>query len=233
MTRALKKTWFDLEFFKSDHWDSIKEMMKESCDGRVWSPDSRDLFRSFLVSPRFRTKVVMLGSGLRTQLSVSDGLLYSTRGMAVPFETQAIFDELKLDQNFKGRPITGNLEPWAQQGILMLDVSLSKTVGALTDDKLYHPDFWEDLILEVLYESGTISPDMIFVLIGDKAREYGAQMSLSGQFRCIELEEPRQIMRGGDADSFIGSRVFTRVNNYLKNTKQATINWSLPGCNKY
>ena len=232
MTRKAK-TWLDLEFFQSTQWDNIRDMVAENCDAKFWAPLHTDLLRPFICSPYKRTKVIMVGSGIRSRPHLMDGLLYSTIGIMPTYEAEAIFTELRQDLNFRGRPAGCSLESWAKQGILMMNTSLTKSVGLkLGDEKnLYHYEFWDDLLMEVLYE-GTTMDDIVYILIGDKARELAGSLSLQGQHRCIEVDEPRQII-GADQESFIGSRVFTRTNNHLKSAKKATINWSLPGCNKY
>ena len=236
MKSTKTKSWLDLEFFQQSHWDNIRDMVLENCDGKFWAPLHTDLFQPFVSSPRSKTKVILLGDGIRSRPHLMDGLAYSTIGIMPTFEAEAIFQELRIDQNFKGRPSVCSLQTWARQGILMLNTSFTKTVGLrLGDEKnLFHYEFWDDLLMEILYE-GTTMDDIVYVLIGNKARELAGSLSLQGQHRCIEIDEPRTIINasGNEDESFIGSRVFTRINNHLKSAKKATINWSLPGCNKY
>lgn len=227
------KTWLDLEFFQSTHWDNIRDMIAENCDAKFWAPRYTDLFKPFICSPRRNTKVIMVGAGIRSRPAAMDGLLYSTTDFIPTYEAEAIFTELRHDLNYRGRPSTCSLMPWAKQGILMMNTSLTKTLGLRIGEEknLHHYDFWDDLLMEILFEGSTMD-DIVFVLIGDKARELAGSLSLQGQHRCIEVDEPRAII-GADQDAFIGSRIFTRINNHLKSAKKATINWSLPGCNKY
>lgn len=177
--------------------------------------------------------MIFVGEGSCSQVEKSDGLLYSTFGSPLSYQSEVIFSELKDDMNFKGRPTTGSLEHWARQGILLFDLSLSKSITkSQKKSDVLQNDFWRPLALEVLYEGTLIDQDMVFILIGDAARNLGAELSIQGNYRCIEVDEPSHMFLNSD-DSFIGSRLFSRINNHLKSSKQATVNWSLPGCNKY
>lgn len=235
MTRKLKKTWFNLEFFSSPLWTDLRTAMLENCDGKFWAPMAEDLFRPFISTHRSHTKVMMVGDGL-TDAKRSDGLLYSARGLHIPFETDVVFEELKNDVGFRSKPASANLLPWAQRGVLLLPTSLSRApvLTMASEDAGLHYDFWDDLVMEVLYEGTLIDPDMVFVLIGEHAINLGTSLSLQGFHRVIELDAPKRLLTGcSEHEPFLGSRVFSRVNAQLKDAKLATINWSLQGCNRY
>jgi uracil-DNA glycosylase len=174
----------------------------------------------------------MVGPGFRSHTERGDGLLYSSTYPVWCEESRILFRELQTDLNYRGIPTNCDLSSWAKQGVLMLNTSLSKTVGEnLKDDILFHDEFWEDLILEIAYDGAQMDSDMVFVIIGDKAIDIADGLSLPSWSRCIYVDDPLK-KRAGE-QSFIGSRIFTRVNQYLKTANKATINWSLPGCNKY
>lgn len=211
-----------MEFWRTTEWRHLAGMIKQNCDGKFWAPRKEDVLRAFVLCPLQKTKVVVIGQDPYDTPSVADGLAFSCRGIAYQPSLRNIFKELREDLGLIGWPKTGDLSPWAAQGVLLINTALTVRVNQPNS----HRDIgWDDLVGEVLLSVSEVNPDAVFILWGQNAQKLASEYKLQSAYNCIESAHPSPLAahRG-----FFGSRPFSKTNKMLKESGQGEIDWMLP-----
>lgn len=187
-------------------------------------PNRADIFRAFNLCPRQYTRVVIIGQDPYYTVTrgqpIADGLAFSVRpGASVPGSLRNIFIELAKEypRHFKV-PNHGNLEKWAEQGILLLNISLSTLPGKPN----VHKDYWMDFIKGVFKDLGKANPRCIYLLMGKEAQKITKYLNKGARIITAVHPSPRSAGKG-----FFGSGVFRQIDAYLISDGTAPIMWQI------
>ena len=142
------------------------------------------------------------------------------RGVKVPPSLHNIHSELEADLGISP-PAHGNLQAWADQGVLLLNTCLTVRGGAAGS---HHGKGWETFTDEVLRVVNAKTEPVVFVLWGAPARKKKALIDL-GRHHVIESAHPSPLSAH---NGFFGSRPFSRVNAFLEADGLTPIDWHLP-----
>jgi uracil-DNA glycosylase len=186
----------------------------------VYPPDP-DVFNAFYLTPFRSTRVVILGQEPYNEIGQAHGLAFSVRpGVREPLALNNIFLELKEDVGFR-IPNNGFLVPWAKQGVLLLNSTL--TVRA-NEPASHQGKGWETLTDAAIRALNDRKEPVIFVLWGNTARR---KMSLitNHQHQIIIGAYPSPIAAN---NGFFGSRPFSSINAHLRRFNQPEIDWQIP-----
>ena len=189
-------------------------------------PPPTDILNALKVTPLSKVKVVILGQDPYHGPEQAHGLSFSVKSGVLPPSLKNIrkemLDDLALDES--SWPLTtGNLTPWASQGLLLLNAVL--TVEAGKPDS--HAGMgWEDLTQRLL---GTViaahSEDpLVFVAWGRKAQNVIYRLKLGAKHKIIEGVHPSPLSAHS---GFFGSKPFSKVNDFLTAVGTTPINWAL------
>ena len=184
----------------------------EVAEGRTVLPPRQDVFRSLRV---------ILGQDPYHTPGVAHGLCFSvrTRVRSLPPSLKNIYRELHDDVGCR-MPNNGCLEPWARQGVLMLNAVL--TVGAHAPNS-HRGRGWEvvtDRIIQLVDDKPT---RVVFVLWGGEAKKKRALIT-NARHVVITCAHPSPL----SARKFLGCRCFSHVNRALTETAMAPIDWQIP-----
>jgi len=149
------------------------------------------------------------------------GLSFSVpAGTRFPPSLQNIFKELQADLGLP-RPQTGDLKPWAQQGVLLLNSVLTVEDGQAAAHQGQGWEKFTDAIIHHLAEERT---GLVFVLWGSYAQKKG-QFIDKQKHLVLSTAHPSPLSahRG-----FLGSKPFSKINQYLEKNGEKPIDWSLP-----
>lgn len=205
--------WAHLPFFDSD-WPAIRDRLAGAGD---WLPGPTRLFAALKATPPEQVRAVILGQDPYPTPGHANGLAFSVAPqVALPRSLRNIFTELRDDLG--AAPATGDLSHWAQQGVLLLNTSLSVEPGAAGAHARWG---WDKLARQAVTEAQKHGP-LAFILWGGHA-----QKALSGLPRDGDLviatahPSPLSARRG-----FFGSRPFSRVNDWLAARGRPPIDWT-------
>lgn len=216
--------------------DITKALDHESGAGKTIYPPAEDVFRAFELTPPDQVKVVIIGQDPYHGPGQANGLAFSVApDQKTPPSLLNIFAELVKDTGCH-LPPNGDLTPWAQQGVLLLNTSLSVEAGKPgSHSKLG----WQAVVQPALrallldrQEKGLPYP--VFVLWGAHAQTFMEDEVLEGQpnmnIPIVWSTHPspfsaRRAVKGSPA--FMGSRPFSKVNEYLKKAGIEPITWAL------
>lgn len=176
-----------------------------------------DIFKPFHYTPLPEVKVVIMKSE-PYPMGNNNGLAYSSNNVVIPPSLRNIYQELaKTVAGFK-IPDHGNLSQWAFQGVLLLNMSLTKDLNSTVS----HVNLWWHFIKEVILAIVEINPKCIFVLWG---RDVGKIAPFIGP-KCYVLEashpSPLTATRG-----FFGCNHFKCINHLLKKQGKSKIDWTI------
>ena len=220
--------WRDIlgEVFAADpaRYGELDRTLTALYETQTVNPAAENLLRAFRACPAERTVLVLCGQDPYPNREHAMGLSFSVpAGAKLPPSMKNILKELESD--IGGVPLAagGDLSGWAQQGVLLLNTSLSVREGEPNS----HKALWSGFAVEVLTRlnqrrQGPLS----FLLWGRQAHEIGRRME-----RTAPADAPRQYLYGVHPSplsayrGFFGSRPFSRINGFLAEHGEQPIQW--------
>ena len=182
-------------------------------------PSEREVFTALQLTSPHDVRVVIVGQDPYHGAGQAHGLSFSVQhGTRIPTSLRNIYAELHSDLDIP-LPSHGNLEAWAQQGVLLLNSTLTVREGEAGSHAGHGWETFTDAIISYL---GSRQQHIVFVLWGAHA---GKKTSLIDQHHTVITSvhpSPLSAHRG-----FFGSRPFSQANRALSNRNQPEINWMI------
>ena len=188
--------------------------------GRVIYPRNNEIFNSINLTKFEKTKVVIIGQDPYHGEGQAHGLSFSVKeGIKIPPSLLNIFNEIESDIGISVDKKNGNLTRWATQGVLLLNSLLTVEKGNPLAHKNFGWEFLTDKLIKVLSEK---RKGLVFILWGSHARSKKNLIDSKNNL-IIESAHPSPLSahRG-----FIGSKPFSKTNDYLIKNNSNPINWS-------
>jgi uracil-DNA glycosylase len=184
-------------------------------------PPADEVFSAFELTPYDKLKVLLLGQDPYHDDGQAHGLAFSVRpGVRPPPSLMNMFKELASDLGAKV-PNNGYLEPWARQGVMLLNAVL--TVRA--HEAASHKDKgWETFTDAVISQVSERTKPVVFVLWGAYAKKKTKLIDTSKHV-VIEGVHPSPLSA---RTGFFGSKPFSRINEALVKLGETPIDWQLP-----
>jgi uracil-DNA glycosylase len=184
-------------------------------------PPEPDVSNAFRLTPYESVKVVILGQDPYHGEGQAHGLAFSVRpGVRPPPSLKNIFKELHTDVGCSA-PKDGSLEPWARQGVLLLNAVLTVRAG---QPNSHRGKGWEQFTDAAISAVSARTERVVFVLWGGPAQK---KLSLIDTTRHAVLKSPHPSPLSAKT-GFFGSRPFSAVNAALRAAGQEPIDWCLP-----
>lgn len=211
---ALSAEW-DKEYFR----ELARKLHEEKDRGIVIYPPGSKIFRAFDLCPLDAVKVVILGQDPYHGAGQAMGLSFSVpEGIAAPPSLKNIFKEIESDLGIRmsGSP---DLEPWARQGVLLLNSVLTVRAGVAASHAGLGWQNFTDAVIKLISER---CEGVVFMLWGNYARSKAGLID-SSRHLVLQAAHPSPLARG----AFFGCRHFSQANAYLVKTGRSPINWQL------
>ncbi|KAG2378405.1 hypothetical protein C9374_008548 [Naegleria lovaniensis] len=184
-------------------------------------PKKEEIFSALNACSFDNVKVVILGQDPYPQW-YAHGMSFSVKkGITTPKSLQNIYAELEQDENLTPRftqPNHGYLMGWAQQGVLLLNAVLTVESGKSNEHKGIGWEQFTDAIINKLKEKKNI----VYLLWGKDAQEKGSKIDRKNNL-VIQTSHPSPFSAN---KGFLGSKCFSKCNEYLTNNGLTTINWN-------
>lgn len=209
------------EEFGKPYFEELTEFVKEEYKKGTVYPPAKAIFRAFDLTPFNKVEVVILGQDPYHGVGQANGLSFAVNeGVRLPPSLQNIFKELSadLDTPFVDLAKHGDLTHWAEQGVLLLNATL--TVRGSTPGS-HQGKGWEmftDAAIKALSEQ---REHLVFILWGNYARQKGAHIDRTKH--CV-IESPHPSPFSA-YNGFFGSKPFSKTNAYLKSVNKKPIDW--------
>ncbi|WP_308638959.1 uracil-DNA glycosylase [Paenibacillus silvisoli] len=167
------------------------------------------------------TRVVIIGQDPYHGPGQAHGLSFSVLpGVKTPPSLLNIYKELQADLGFP-IPNHGYLEPWAKQGVLLLNNVLTVKEGLPASHQRIGWESFTDAVIAALNER---ERPVVFLLWGKHAQEKASGIDTDRHF-IIESAHPSPLAA---RKGFFGSKPFSRVNRFLRERGEAEIDWQIP-----
>lgn len=208
--------------FAKPYMHELKGFLKQEYgQGKVIYPRGSEYFSALNLTGFDATKVVILGQDPYHGPNQAHGLCFSVKpGVVPPPSLVNIYSELKTDLGVDP-PDHGFLEPWARQGVLLLNSVLTVQKAKAGSHANKGWELFTDRIIALLNER---RDGLAFVLWGAYAQRKG---QLVDRKRHMVIATPHPSPFSADR-GFFGSRPFSRINQYLTQQGKAPIDWRLP-----
>ena len=209
------KDIIDTSYFK----DLMAFVNKEYEEKTIYPP-KEDLFNALKQTSFKDTKVLIMGQDPYHGEGEAHGLSFSVKdGVKLPPSLKNIYKELESDLGYP--PVTsGNLTKWAQEGVLLLNSTLTVIKDTPNSHSKIGWDKFTDHIVKKLNEK---EEPVVFILWGNFARSKKAFIT-NPKHLVIESAHPSPFSA---RNGFFGSKPFSKTNDYLKKNNIKEINWDL------
>ena len=198
--------------------DNFLETRKAT--GAIIFPKQQDIFRSLELTDFDDVKVVILGQDPYHGPNQAHGLSFSVQeGIKQPPSLKNIYKELNTDLGFD-IPTTGFLEPWAKQGVLMLNAVLTVEQA---DPNSHANKGWETFTDKIISTISEQKENVVFILWGAYAQKKELLIN-SDKHKIIKSAHPSPFSA---RNGFFDSKPFSKTNDYLESTSQKAINWKI------
>lgn len=207
--------------FEKPYMLELREFLRvEKAAGKTIFPPGNLFFHAFLATPLPEVKVVILGQDPYHGPGQAHGLCFSVpQGVPAPPSLKNIFKELHAELGIP-LPAHGNLEAWAEQGVLLINSVLSVESGKAASHQGRGWEQFTDRVIDVINRQ---REGVVFLLWGSYAQRKGALIDTARH--CVlkaPHPSPLSAHRG-----FFGCGHFQQANQYLANAGHAPIDWAI------
>jgi uracil-DNA glycosylase len=204
--------------FSKEYFLQLIQFVKSEYKSHMVFPPGKQIFNAFDNCPFEKTKVVIIGQDPYHGSAQAHGLCFSVAdGIPTPPSLLNIFKELKLDIG-KEIPSNGNLINWAQQGVLMLNATL--TVRA-NEAGSHQNKGWEIFTDAVIKKLSDHKENLVFILWGAYAQKKANYINRKKHF-ILESAHPSPLSA---SRGFFGQNHFSKTNAYLEKNGKKPIAW--------
>jgi uracil-DNA glycosylase len=222
LQEALPPSWREVlaEEFDKEYFAELEAFLEEERDQHTIYPPAEDVFNAFQFTPYEEVDVLLLGQDPYHGPDQAHGLSFSVRhGVRQPPSLRNIFKELEDDLGH-APPSHGNLEPWAHQGVMLLNTVLTVRQGEAASHKGEGWEQFTDAVIEALDERDA---PLVFLLWGNHAKKKKKKID-TDRHVVIESSHPSPLSA---RYSFFGSKPFSQINAALTEMGRAPIDWEL------
>ncbi len=204
--------------FSQPYFKQLVEFVKDEYATQTVYPPGGLIFNAFDQCPFDAVKVVIVGQDPYHQPGQANGLSFSVNeGIRIPPSLVNIYKELNNDLDIP-IPSSGNLLHWSQQGVLLLNATLTVRANQAGSHQNRGWEQFTDAVIEQLNQEHT---NLVFILWGAYAQRKGANVDRSKHLVLTSPHpSPLAAHRG-----FFGNKHFSKTNEYLSQHGKAPIQW--------
>ncbi|MEG1615312.1 MAG: uracil-DNA glycosylase [Bacteroidales bacterium] len=204
--------------FEKPYFEQLTEFVRNAYRTSTVYPEGKNIFNAFYHTPFDKVKVVIIGQDPYHGPNQAHGLCFSVQdGVKVPPSLVNIYKEIEAETG-KAAPASGNLTHWADQGVFLLNATLTVEAGKAAS---HQGKGWEEFTDAVIKKLSDEGENIVFLLWGSPAQKKGRFIDRT---KHLVLESPHpsplSAYRG-----FLGNGHFNRTNEYLTAHGLTPINW--------
>lgn len=206
--------------FDKPYFEQLTQFVRAEYQTRTIYPPARLIFNAFNLCPFDKVKVVIIGQDPYHEPGQAHGLCFSVQnGVPHPKSLINIFKELHDDVGFQ-IPVNGNLEKWTEQGVFLLNATLTVRAHEAGSHQNHGWERFTDAAISKLSEQ---REGLVFLLWGNYARQKEAIIDQSKHYILSTVHpSPLSAHRG-----FFGCKHFSKTNEILRSLGKTEINWQL------
>lgn len=220
--KPLNGGWDELlqPLFADERYLKIREFLKKEYSTHIVYPDMYDLFNCFRYTPLGEIKAVILGQDPYHEPNQAHGLCFSVkRGVKLPPSLVNIYKEIESDLGIK-EPNCGDLTKWANEGVLLLNTTLTVREHAANSHSTCGWAWFTDSVIKLVSDN---AENVVFILWGGNARSKAPLIDKSKHL-VLQSAHPSPLSA---YNGFFGSKPFSKTNEYLSAHGKKPIDWDL------
>ncbi len=204
--------------FEKEYFARLTDFVKSEYNSTTIYPPGNLIFNAFDTCSFDKVKVVIIGQDPYHGPGQAHGLCFSVNdGVDFPPSLVNIFKEIQRDLGISF-PVSGNLTRWAQQGVLLLNATLTVKAHLAGSHQGKGWETFTDAVIRILSEQ---KENLVFMLWGNYAQQKGSVIDVKKHLVLKSVHpSPLSAHRG-----FIGCGHFSTANNYLISKGKKTIDW--------
>ncbi|KIQ14691.1 uracil-DNA glycosylase [Flavobacterium sp. MEB061] len=207
------------EEFEKSYFKELIDFVKSEYTTKVCYPKGSQIFSAFDHCHFDQVKVVIIGQDPYHGPNQANGLCFSVNDdIPFPPSLQNIFKEIEKDLN-KPMPKTGNLERWADQGVFLLNATLTVRQSEAGS---HQGKGWEKFTDAVIKQISAESENVVFLLWGGFAQKKAALIDAS-KHHILKSGHPSPL--SANRGFWFGNRHFSQTNEFLKSKGMKEIEW--------
>ena len=222
MSNILKNDWAGLlnDEFNKEYYQTLRSFLTNEYKTKTIYPDKYDIFNALHFTPYADVKVVILGQDPYHGPGQAHGLSFSVNpGIKIPPSLLNIYKELNSDLGCY-IPNNGYLKKWSDQGVLLLNTSLTVRAGEANSHKSIGWEIFTDRIISLVNEK---EDPVVFLLWGNNAIKKKNLITNKKHLILTSAHpSPLSASRG-----FFGSKPFSKINNFLISVNKQPIDWQI------
>ena len=205
--------------FDNPYFLQLTDFVRQEYTQGPCYPPGKLIFNAFNLCPFHEVKVVIIGQDPYHEPGQAHGLSFSVNdGVAFPPSLVNIFKEIELDLG-KPMPLSGNLSRWAEQGVLLLNATLTVRAHQAAS---HQRKGWEQFTDAAIQALNHHRDHLVFILWGGYARSKATLIDASRHLILQSVHpSPLSANRGG----WFGNHHFSRANAYLQEHGMTAIDW--------
>jgi len=205
--------------FEKPYFEQLTTFVKNEYATKTCFPKGTQIFSAFDHCTFDNVKVVIIGQDPYHGFGQANGLCFSVNDdIAFPPSLLNIFKEIQTDLK-KDFPRTGNLERWANQGVLLLNATLTVRESEAGS---HQNKGWETFTDAVIQKISDEKENVVFLLWGGFAKKKGAKIDRS-KHHILETGHPSPL--SANRGLWFGNKHFSKTNAYLKSLGKQEIEW--------
>lgn len=223
MKPKIESSWLELlqDEFNAAYFSQLREFLVQDKRTQTVYPPGSLIFNAFDHTPVESVKAVILGQDPYHGPNQAHGLCFSVNdGVQFPPSLQNIFKELKTDIGME-TPQSGNLTKWADQGVLLLNATL--TVRA-SQAGSHQKRGWEQFTDAAIQRLSDNRKNLVFLLWGRYAQNKESLINKENGHLILKSVHPSPLSAHG---GFFGCKHFSKTNDFLKSKGIEPIDWNL------
>ena len=220
MAIPIESSWNEqlAEEFEKPYFKELITFVRNEYRHNICYPPGPLIFNAFNLCPFHKVKVVIIGQDPYHGPGQAHGLCFSVNeGIPFPPSLQNIFKEINADLD-RPVPPNGNLTRWAEQGVLLLNATLTVRAHQAASHQGHGWETFTDAVIRTLSEQRT---GLVFILWGSYAQKKGAVIDTSRHL-VLKSAHPSPLSA---YHGFFGNHHFSLTNAYLTQHGQAPISW--------
>lgn len=214
-------TWIDIisDERQKEYYKQLMKFLDLEYEQKIIYPPRNNIFNAFILCPFNNIKVVILGQDPYFN-GEAMGLSFSvSNSLKTPSSLKNIFKELKSDLNIDHQ---NDLSEWAKSGVLLLNTALTVEAGKPMSHANSGWTIFTDTIIHTISKNLN---NVVFLLWGKPAQSKINLIDTS-KHHIITSSHPSGLSATRTNEPFIGSKCFSRTNNYLTSNGREPIDWS-------
>ncbi|RZS90665.1 uracil-DNA glycosylase [Aquimarina brevivitae] len=212
------KAYLENEFTKP-YFKKLVAFVENEYQTHQCYPEASDIFAAFDYCTFDNVKVVIIGQDPYHGPGQANGLCFSVNeGISLPPSLQNIFKEIESDLN-ESISKSGNLQRWAEQGVLLLNATLTVKANQAGSHQKQGWEQFTDTIISLLSEQ---KEGLVFMLWGGFAKKKGKKIDRN---KHLVLESGHPSPLSANRGYWFGHRHFSRANTYLTQLGKDSIKW--------